>query len=98
MPSWLLGGSGFALIRPSASSATLEDAFEQGAALALDRGRCPGDDRLAQRLVVLDPPGLLGRVDDGAVLGWLAPEHQPVGKARISLGEDGRLAVDDGAD
>src|SRR3546814_6292847 len=60
----------------------LEQMLQEAVALALDRGRFAGVDRLPEGRVLAQPLALLLRVDDDARLGIVLPE-QEIGRAHV---------------
>src|SRR3546814_20551549 len=69
--------------------------LQDAVALALDRGRFAGVDRLPEGRVLAQPLALLLRVDDDARLGIVLPEQELVDRVRGLEDEVRGLLVDD---
>src|SRR3546814_2846788 len=69
--------------------------LQEAVALALDRGRFAGVDRLPEGRVLAQPLALLLRVDDDARLGIVLPEQELVDRVRGLEDEVRGLLVDD---
>src|SRR3546814_2098573 len=73
----------------------LEQMLQEAVALALDRGRFAGVDRLPEGRVLAQPLALLLRVDDDARLGIVLPEQELVDRVRGLEDEVRGLLVDE---